>query len=41
MGGVVLLGEDLTIRLIVASAAMLGGVAVVLAQKARSAPPAE
>ena len=41
LGGVVLLGEDLTLRLIVASAAMLGGVAVVLAQKARSAPPAE
>ena len=33
LGGVVLLGEDLTLRLIVASAAMLGGVAVVLAQR--------
>ena len=36
LGGVVLLGEDLTLRLIVASAAMLGGVGIVLAQKARS-----
>lgn len=35
LGGVVVLGEDLTLRLIVASVAMLGGVAVVLAQKAR------
>ncbi|MAO55865.1 MAG: EamA family transporter [Rhodospirillaceae bacterium] len=36
LGGVVLLGEDLTLRLIVASAAMLGGVALVLAQKAKA-----
>lgn len=35
LGGVVLLGEDLTLRLIVASAAMLGGVAIVLVQKAK------
>jgi drug/metabolite transporter (DMT)-like permease len=35
LGGVMLLGEDLTLRLIVASAAMLGGVGIVLAQKAR------
>ncbi|MAY67860.1 MAG: EamA family transporter [Rhodospirillaceae bacterium] len=41
LGGVVVLGEDLTLRLIVASAAMLGGVAVVLMQKARVAPPAQ
>lgn len=37
LGGVVLLGEDLTLRLVVATAAMLGGVAIVLAQKARQA----
>ena len=41
LGGVVLLGEDLTPRLIVASAAILGGVALVLAQKAKAQPPAE
>lgn len=39
LGGVVLLGEELTLRLVVASAAMLGGVFIVLAQKAKSAAP--
>jgi len=33
-GGVILLSEDLTLRLLVASAATLGGVAIVLAQRA-------
>jgi len=41
LGGVVLLGEDLTLRLVVASAAMLGGVAVVLAQKTKVMPSPE
>jgi drug/metabolite transporter (DMT)-like permease len=37
-GGVVLLSEPLTVRLIVASAATLGGVAMVLAQRATRKP---
>ncbi|MBC8268098.1 MAG: DMT family transporter [Rhodospirillaceae bacterium] len=36
-GGVVLLSEDLTLRLVLASAATLGGVAIVLAQRATRA----
>jgi drug/metabolite transporter (DMT)-like permease len=36
MGGVVLLAEDLTLRLVLASVATLGGVAVVLAQRVRA-----
>ena len=35
IGGVMLLSEDLTLRLMVASAATLGGVAVVLSQRAK------
>ncbi len=37
-GGVMLLAEDLSLRLLVASAATLGGVAVVLSQKATTEP---
>lgn len=37
-GGVLLLAEDLTMRLLLASAATLGGVAIVLSQKAVRAP---
>jgi len=36
-GGVILLAEPLTVRLLVASAAMLGGIAIVLAQRGRKA----
>jgi len=36
-GGVLLLGESLTLRLVVASAAMLGGVALVVAQRSQKA----
>ena len=39
-GGVVLLSEQITPRLLVASAATLGGVAMVLAQRARKTSPA-
>lgn len=39
IGGVVLLSEDITMRLVVASAATLGGVAIVLAQRAKLARP--
>lgn len=35
LGGVLLLAEPLTLRLLMASAAMLGGIAVVLAQRSR------
>lgn len=35
IGGVILLSEAVTLRLLIASAATLGGVAVVLAQRAR------
>jgi drug/metabolite transporter (DMT)-like permease len=38
-GGVVLLAEPLTLRLLLASAATLGGVAIVLTQRATKAPP--
>ena len=37
-GGVVLLSEQITLRLLLASAATLGGVAIVLAQRAPKAP---
>ena len=37
-GGVLMLGEDVTLRLILASVATLGGVAIVLSQKAATAP---
>jgi len=37
IGGVILLSEDVTLRLVLASAATLGGVAIVLAQRARKA----
>ena len=33
-GGVILLSEEITLRLVLASAATLGGVAIVLAQRA-------
>ena len=36
IGGVLLLSEDVTLRLVVASAATLGGVALVLTQRNRS-----
>lgn len=35
LGGVLIIGEDLTLRLILASAATLGGIAIVLTQRAR------
>ena len=35
-GGVVLLSEDVTVRLLIASAATLGGIWIVLAQRARA-----
>jgi drug/metabolite transporter (DMT)-like permease len=38
MGGVLLLSEALTMRLIIASAAILGGIALVLASRARGKP---
>jgi len=37
-GGVVMLSEEITLRLLLASAATLGGVAIVLAQRATKAP---
>ena len=37
-GGVLLLSEEITFRLLLASAATLGGVAIVLAQRATRAP---
>lgn len=37
-GGVVLLSEQVTLRLVLASAATLGGVAIVLAQRSHTAP---
>ncbi len=37
-GGVVMLSEQITLRLLLASAATLGGVAIVLAQRAAKAP---
>lgn len=37
-GGVILLSEQVTLRLIIASAATLGGIAIVLAQRAAQAP---
>ena len=37
-GGVVMLSEDITLRLLAASAATLGGVAIVLAQRAAKKP---
>jgi drug/metabolite transporter (DMT)-like permease len=37
-GGVLLLGEDVTLRLVLASIATLGGVAIVLSQKATRVP---
>ena len=39
-GGVMLLAEPLTLRLIIASGATLGGVAIVLSQRASKTPPA-
>lgn len=36
-GGVALLGEDITSRLLISSAAILGGIWLVLAKRARSA----
>jgi drug/metabolite transporter (DMT)-like permease len=41
IGGVVLLAEDVSLRLVLASIATLGGVAVVLLQRGRRAPQAE
>jgi len=38
IGGVLLLGEALTLRLVIASAAILGGIALVLASRARGKP---
>jgi drug/metabolite transporter (DMT)-like permease len=38
IGGVVFLSEPLTMRLVIASAAMLGGIAIVLAQRSRAHP---
>jgi drug/metabolite transporter (DMT)-like permease len=38
IGGAVVLSEELTLRLLVSSAATLGGVAIVLAQRAKKAP---
>jgi drug/metabolite transporter (DMT)-like permease len=35
LGGVLIIGEDLTLRLILASAATLGGIAIVLTQRAK------
>lgn len=35
LGGVVFLGEEITVRLLLSSAATLGGIAIVLAQRAR------
>jgi drug/metabolite transporter (DMT)-like permease len=37
-GGVIFLSEPLTARLLIASAAMLGGIAIVLSQRARNKP---
>jgi drug/metabolite transporter (DMT)-like permease len=36
IGGVILLSEPVTLRLVIASAAMLGGIAIVLAQRSRA-----
>jgi drug/metabolite transporter (DMT)-like permease len=36
LGGVILLAEDVTLRLVFASAATLGGIAIVLRQKAET-----
>ncbi len=41
IGGVVLLAEPVTLRLVLASAATLGGIAIVLAQRGHSDPEAE
>ena len=38
LGGVILLSEDITPRLLIASVATLGGVAIVLAQRAVKTP---
>ena len=37
-GGVVVLSEQITLRLLLASAATLGGIAIVLTQRAAKAP---
>ncbi|MDH4056536.1 MAG: DMT family transporter, partial [Gammaproteobacteria bacterium] len=39
LGGVVFMGEDITLRLLLATVATLGGVWLVLAQRARSSSP--
>src|SRR5690606_3982712 len=39
MGGVLLLGEPITPRLLLASVAILGGIALVILAKRRSIPP--
>jgi drug/metabolite transporter (DMT)-like permease len=36
IGGVILLSEPVTLRLVIASVAMLGGIAIVLAQRSRA-----
>ncbi len=41
LGGVVLLSEPLTLRLLIASAAMLGGTGIVLAQRSGARPAAK
>jgi drug/metabolite transporter (DMT)-like permease len=38
IGGVILLAEPLTLRLVIASVAMLGGIAIVLAQRSHARP---
>ena len=41
MGGVALLGEPITLRLVLAAAAVLGGIALVILKKSRTAAGAE
>ena len=36
LGGVIFLAEPVTLRLVIASVAMLGGIAIVLAQRSRA-----
>ena len=38
LGGVAFLAEPLSMRLLIASAAMLGGIAIVLTQRPRAVP---
>jgi drug/metabolite transporter (DMT)-like permease len=39
LGGILFLGESVTLRLVLASLAILGGIALVLLNKAKSPPP--